>query len=111
MSFINNIFSWINPISFIILSKGIFVFYGKYTPIHAQKKLEGKLLQSWRNIRLFSCIISSVGFYSFTFSKNFHLDVKIKLLINIIGLVLIVIGETISIINNIKKIGKWSSSI
>lgn len=111
MTFINTIFSWINLISLIILFKGILIIYGKYTPIYIKKKLEGKKLQSWRNMRFFSCIISSVGFYSFTFSNNFHLNIKIELLINIIGLLFIFMGLIISIINNIKKIGKWSSSI
>lgn len=111
MTFINSIFSWINLAGLIILFEGIFIIYGKHTPIYAKKKLEGKKLQSWRNMRFFSCIISSVGFYCFTFSNNFHLNVKIELLINLIGLFLIFMGAIISIINNIKKIGKWSSSI
>lgn len=111
MNFINIIFNWVNLISFIILAEGIFIVIGKYTPIFAKKKLEGKMLQSWRNTRFFACVISAIGFYSFTFSKNLHLDVKIKLLINLIGFALIFIGVIIKIINNIKKIGKWSSSM
>lgn len=111
MTFINSIFSWINLVGLIILFEGIFIISGKYTPIYAKKKLEGEKLQSWRNMRFFSCMISSLGFYSFTFSNNFSLNVNIELLINIIGLFFIFMGANIAIINNIKKIGKWSSSI
>lgn len=111
MKFINNIFNWSNLISFIILTEGILIVIGKYTPIFAKNNLEGKMLQSWRNTRFFACVISAIGFYSFTFSKNLHLDVDIELLINLIGLALIFTGIIIKIINNIKKIGKWSSSV
>lgn len=111
MNFINIIFNWGNLISFIILAEGILIVIGKYTPIFAKKKLEGKMLRLWRNTRFFACIISAIGFYSFTFSKNLHLDIRIELLINLIGLALIFIGGIIKIINNIKNIGKWSSSI
>ena len=111
MNFINMILSWINLISFIILAEGILIFSEKYTPVFAKKKLEGKKLKSWRNIRLLSCIILAIASYSFTLSRNLNVDVNIKLGINVIGLILFIIGEVIRIRNNIKKIGKWSSSI
>ena len=111
MSFISNIFSWINLISFIILYEGILIINGKYTPMHAKKKLEGKDLKSWCNIRFYACVIMAIGFYAFTFSENMNLDVRIGLIINIIGLILIATGQIIIIRNNIKKIGKWSSTI
>ena len=111
LNFINTIFNWVNLISFIRLSEGIFIIYGKYTPILVKGKLEGGKLQSWRNIRFIGCVILSVGFYAFTFSKNLHLEVNVELSINIIGLILIFTGETINIVNNIRKIGKWSSTV
>lgn len=103
MSLTTMIFSWVNLFIFIILFEGIFTIYEKCTPIYAKNKLEGKVLKSWRNIRFFASVIISIGFYCFTFSKNLDLNINIKLLINIIGLVLISIGEIIKIVNSIKK--------
>ena len=111
MDFISRILSWINIVSFIILLEGVLIISEKYTPIFAKEKLEGETLKSWRNIRFLACIILSIAFYSFTLSRNLNLNINIKLGINIIGLILILIGEIITIRNNIKKIGKWSSSI
>ncbi|WP_308779697.1 hypothetical protein [uncultured Clostridium sp.] len=111
MNFISMILSWINLISFIILAQGIRIISGKYTPIFVKEKLEGTMLQSWRKIRFIACVLEAIGFYSFTLSENLNLDVKIKLIISIAGLILMFIGGIITIRNNIKKIGRWSSSI
>jgi di/tricarboxylate transporter len=111
MNFIKSIFSWINIMGLICLIESILIITEKYTPIHVKEKLEGKELKTWRNTRFFAYIILAIGCYSFTFSKNLHLDVLLKLAINLVGLALMCIGEIISIRNNITKIKKWSSTI
>jgi len=83
----------------------------KKTPKYAKEKLEGKELEVWRKTRVSAHITMALGFYAFTFTENLPLDVMIALSINIIALFLIFGGQFISIRNNIRKIGKWSSTI
>ncbi len=112
MNFIKSISSWFSLLSIILLIQGISILLEKHTPIFAKKKLEGSALKSWRKIHFLGDVTSAIGFYCFTLSKNLNnLGVKIQLLINIIGLILIFSGTIIKIANNQKKIGKWSSSM
>ena len=108
MIFLKSISNWFNLLSIILLFQGISILSGKLTPIFAKKKLEGKTLESWRKIHFFGYVISAIGFYCFTISKNLHLD---EVIINSSGVILIFIGTIIKIVNNKKKIGKWSSSM
>ena len=111
MKFIESIFSWINIMGLIYLIQSILIITGKFTPIHVKGKLEETELKEWRKTRFFAYLILTIGFYSFTFSNNLPTDDLLKLIINLVGLVLVFIGEIISIRNNITKIKKWSSTI
>lgn len=111
MTFLSSIFQWINIIGIVLLIDSILLKTEKKTPKYAKEKLEGKELDIWRKNRIFAHIAMALGFYAFTFSDNLSLSVIIALSINIIGLILIFGGQFISIRNNIRKIGKWSSTI
>ena len=111
MNFIKSIFSWINIMALVCLIESILIITGKYTPIHVKGKLEGTELKKWRNTRFIAYIILTIGWYSFTFSKKLPIDNLLELVINLVGIVLLCIGEIISIRNNITKIKKWSSTI
>ena len=111
MNFIRFILNWVNIFSFIILIQGIYILLGKNIPIYAKKKLEGETLESWSKIHFLGDVISAIGFYCFTLTKNLYLYDLYELTINLIGLILIPIGIIIKIINNKKNIGKWSSSM
>jgi predicted transporter len=111
MTFFSIIFQWINIVGIYLLIDSILLRTEKKTPKYAKERLEGIELDLWREARFFAHITMAIGFYAFTFSENLPLDVMTALIINIIGLFLIFLGQFISIRNNIRKIGKWSSTI
>ena len=111
MTFISSIFQWINILAIFLFIDSILLKTEKKTPKYAKEKLVGKELEIWRQTRVFAQIAMAFGFYAFTFTQNLPIDVMIALSINIIALFLIFGGQFISIRNNIRKIGKWSSTI
>ena len=111
MTFMSSIFQWINIVGIYLLIDSILLRTEKKTPKYAKEKLEGKELDIWRTTRFYAHIFMALGFYAFTFTENLPLDVMIALSINIVALFLIFGGQFISIRNNIRKIGKWSSTI
>lgn len=111
MTFLSSIFQWINIVAIFLIIDSILLKTGRKTPKNAKEKLEGKELDIWRTTRFYSHISIALGFYAFTFTQNLPIDDIIALSINIIALFLMFGGQFISIRNNIKKIGYWSSTI
>jgi len=86
------------------------VYTQKSVSAKVKEKIQGEKLQVWCISRIYANIISAVGFFSFSLSEILPVDVTIKLIINVVAITLFSIGPIISIRNNIKNLGYWSST-
>lgn len=110
MDFILRTSQWVNLIGLFLIADSLLILRGKRTPPRVLENLEGNELEVWRRTRFKGHMIMAAGFYSFTFSENLPLDVRIALAMNLTGLGMLLIGQLISIRNNIRKFGRWSST-